>query len=180
MGKARGSRRIKTMSDAMVQRSSKAGSAAKRRSRTPRSLPPARKDQTQRSLKAWAFTLGPQFQRLPPSMLVQKLREPTSELLQQCDRVGVLVQLPRAAAESVQLDVRGDILVVQAEAEIDGSHVRYYTECLLPFEADPSSIDCSYHEGILRIDLRRKGPNRTRKPPASGKEQHGETHNRQR
>ncbi len=144
MGRSRGLRRIKTMSDAMGQRSSEAGSAAKGRSRAPRSLPPPGKDQARRTPKAWAFTLGPQFQRLPPSMLVQKLREPTSELLQQCDRVGVLVELPRAAAESVQLDVRGDILVVQAEAEIDGSHVRYYTECLLPFEADPASIDCSY------------------------------------
>jgi len=113
-------------------------------------------------------------------MLVQKLREPASELLQERDRISVLVQLPQAAAESVQLDVRGDILVVQAEAEIGGSHVRYYTECLLPFEADPSLIDCSYHEGILRIDLRRKGPKRKRKPAASRKEQHGETRRKRR
>ncbi len=164
MGRARGLRQIKTMRHATGQRSSEAGSAAKGRSRAPRSLPPPGKGQARRPLKAWAFTLGPQFQRLPPSMLVQKLREPASELLQQCDNVSVLVQLPQAAAESVQLDVRGDILVAHAEAEIGGSNVQYYTECLLPFEADPSSIDCSYHEGILRIDLRRKGARRTRKP----------------
>lgn len=182
MGKARGLRRVKTMSDVMRQRGSEAGSVAKRRSSVPRSFTPRTKGQARapRSLKTWTFTLEPEFQRLPPSLLVQKLREPAYELSRQCDRVSVLVQLPEAAADSVELDVRGDILVAEAADDSSGSHVQYYTECLLPFEADPSSIDCSYHEGILRIDLRRKGPNRTRKPPASGKEQHGETHNRQR
>lgn len=173
MGKARGLRRVKTMSDVMRQRSSEAGSVAKRTSSVPRSFTPRTKGQAQarRPLKTWTFTLGPEFQRLPPSLLVQKLREPAYELLQQCDRVSVLVQLPQPAADSVELDVRGDILVAVAEAESGGSHVQYYTECLLPFEADPSSIDYSYHEGILRIDLRRKDPDHKRRLPASGKEQ---------
>ena len=180
MGKGRGLRHIKTMSDAMGRRSLGIDSAGKRESRIPRSFTPPGKGQARRPLKAWAFTLGPRFQRLPPSMLVQKLREPASELLRERDRVSVLVQLPQAAAESVQLDVRGDILVVHAEAEVGGSHVQYYTECLPPFEADPSLIDCSYHEGILRIDLRRKDSNRKRKPPASRKEQHGGTRKKRR
>lgn len=169
MGKARGPRRVKTMSDVMRQRSSQAGSAAKRKSPAPRSFAPRTKGQAQarRPMKTWTFSLGPEVQRLPPSLLVQKLCEPPSELLQQCDRVSVLVQLPQEAAESIELDVRGDILVAQAEADIGGSNVQYYTECLLPFEADAFPIDCSYHEGILRIDLCRKGAGRTRKPRTS-------------
>ncbi len=173
MGKARGLRRVKTMSDAMGQRGSKGRSAAKRKSSAPRSFTPRAKGQpqVQRPLKAWAFSVGPEVKRLPPSLLVQKVRQPASELLRECDRVDVLVQLPPEAAQCVEFDVRGDILVVQAETEVDGSHVQFYTECLLPFEPDPSSIDCTYHEGILSIDLRRGGPDCKRRPPVSGKEQ---------
>lgn len=89
----------------------------------------------------------------PPSLSslrVQGLSEPPVELTQDGGSVDVCILLPPPAADAAQLDVRGDILVVQAEA----GDSRYYAECLLPFVA--KLTEHTYRDGALHVILTQK------------------------
>lgn len=84
-----------------------------------------------------------------PSLLrVRRFCEPVPELIQDGDSVNVRIPFPPAAADVVQFDVQGDILIVRTETE----DTRYHTECLLPFAA--SLVEHTYSDGALRVILR--------------------------
>ena len=80
-------------------------------------------------------------------MAVQKYYKSEPKLSVTDNHIDVYITLPQVIAKIVQLDVQGDILIVQTETKDNQCHI----ECLLPFEA--SLTGHSYKDGILHITL---------------------------
>ncbi len=79
--------------------------------------------------------------------VVQEVREPMVDVIEEEDHVLVLAEMPGISAEDVQVEVKDDLLTVSAEKK----GKRYRKEILLPgnFQREKMLITC--HNGVLEI-----------------------------
>lgn len=79
--------------------------------------------------------------------VVQEVREPMVDVIEEEDHVLVLAEMPGISAEDVQVEVNDDLLTVVAEKK----GKRYRKEILLPgnFQREKMLITC--HNGVLEI-----------------------------
>ena len=82
---------------------------------------------------------------------VAEAREPLVDLFDEGDEVLVVVELPGASGEEVEVRVEEDILSL----ETTGAH-KYAKEILLPAAVEAGSLRRSYHNGILELRMRKE------------------------
>jgi HSP20 family protein len=110
-----------------------------------------------RAPRVWVFAKEPTFARFQGKLRVQRLNEPTIDVFDQADQVTLIAQLPGASMEGVDLHIEGDLIIIEAIGVLSIGQVKYYREVLLPFEVEAVPQKVTLNNGILEIDLRRKG-----------------------
>ena len=80
-----------------------------------------------------------------------ELRQAPIEMMDEDDRLTALVEMPGAAAETLDLRVDGDMLTVRAKS----ASVEYHGEALLPVAIEPSSQKVTFRNGVLEATWRR-------------------------
>ena len=85
--------------------------------------------------------------------LVAETREPLVDVLDEDDRLLVIVELPGVDEKDIKLEVQEDILELTAET----GDRKYVKEVLLPSAVDAASVQSSYRNGILEIRLKKEG-----------------------
>lgn len=81
--------------------------------------------------------------------VVEEAREPIVDVFNEEREVRVLAEMPGVDEGDIQVEVKGDILVIAAQ----GAERKYSKEVLLPVPVDPTAVTSSYKNGILEIKL---------------------------
>lgn len=83
---------------------------------------------------------------------VAETREPIVDTFDEKDHILIIVELPGIDEKSITLNLKGDILLLEAR-----NHDRKYAkEILLPTQVDFESRETSFKNGILEIKFRKK------------------------
>ena len=83
---------------------------------------------------------------------VAEIREPIVDVFDEGECLVVIAELPGVAEDDIHLEVKDDILDLSAE----GKKTKYSKEILLPSSVDAESMESSYKNGILEIELRKR------------------------
>jgi len=83
---------------------------------------------------------------------VAEVREPIVDVFDEGECLVVIAELPGVAEDDIHLEVKEDILDLSAEAK----DRKYSKEVLLPSPVDVESMESSYKNGILEIELRKR------------------------
>ena len=83
---------------------------------------------------------------------VAEVREPIVDVFDEGECLVVIAELPGVAEDDIHLEVKDDILDLSAE----GKKTKYSKEILLPSSVDAESMESSYKNGILEIELRKR------------------------
>ena len=83
--------------------------------------------------------------------VVQEVREPVVDVLEEKDHVLVLAEMPGISAETVQIEVHDDLLTITAEK----GDKKYRKEVLLPGRFDREKRQVICNNGVLEIKCRR-------------------------
>lgn len=86
-----------------------------------------------------------------PKIKITEEREPIIDVFDEKDRVLIVTELPGVNKENIKLELKGDILILQAENE----ERKYYKEILLPAKVDFESKEESFKNGILEIKFKK-------------------------
>lgn len=79
--------------------------------------------------------------------VVQEVREPVADVLDEDDHVLVLVEMPGISVEDIHIEVAGDLLVISAEK----NEKKYRKEILLPASFSRDKMQVSCNNGVLEI-----------------------------
>lgn len=85
--------------------------------------------------------------------VVVEAREPLVDIFEEGNEVRVVAELPGAEEKDIHYEVEGDILTISSD---EGR--TFSKEVLLPWEADPQSLEASYKNGILELKLSKAEP----------------------
>lgn len=80
---------------------------------------------------------------------VQPIREPNVDVFDEATGLLVVGQLPGVSCRDIVLELRGDVLTIEAEHE----DLRYHKELLLPRTYTKEQMDASCHNGVLEIRM---------------------------
>jgi HSP20 family protein len=83
--------------------------------------------------------------------VVQEVREPVVDVLEEEDHVLVLAEMPGISAETVQIEVHDDLLTITAEQ----GDKKYRKEVLLPGIFDRKKMQVTCNNGVLEIKCRK-------------------------
>ena len=78
-------------------------------------------------------------------------REPIVDVFDEKDHILIVVELPGVSEESIKLELKGDILILEAGDE----KRKYYKEILLSAKVDFENKEKSFKNGILEIKLKK-------------------------
>jgi HSP20 family protein len=81
---------------------------------------------------------------------VHEVSEPLIDVIEESDHVLILAEMPGVSNEDINLDLKGDILVLHAESESK----KYHKEIVLPRSFDGKSMERSCRNGILEVKLK--------------------------
>lgn len=109
-----------------------------------------------RPLKTWVFIEKPFFRRYEDFLGIQKEVAPPLDVFDEAEDLLIIAQVPGAAEKDIKMEIKDDLLTLEAHASTRQGFIRYYKEVLLPFEVEPSSIQSSFSEGLLQLTLRRR------------------------
>jgi HSP20 family protein len=84
--------------------------------------------------------------------VVEEVREPIVDVLDEEDRILVIAELPGVSKEGIKVEVAGDILNLSAS----GKDRKYAREILLPSKVKADLVKTSYRNGILEIVLEKE------------------------
>jgi len=124
-------------------------------------------------IKSWVFSEKPSFQRYQPSVRkkidsrfrgndiaqkveIQKIKDPQAQIFKKVDEIKVVIELPGALPEKVDIEVIDDILSIEAEGEDQGKMTKYQKEILLPFPVEDKIYEKSYEANVLEIKLKKR------------------------
>lgn len=82
---------------------------------------------------------------------VVETREPIVDVFDEKEEILVIAELPGIDEETIELDLKKDILLLRAE----NSKRKYEKEILLPCEVDFESRETSYKHGVLEIRFKK-------------------------
>jgi HSP20 family protein len=80
-------------------------------------------------------------------VVVQEVREPAVDLMEEADHVLIVAEMPGVAAADVKLEVHDDVLTIAADA----GDKKYRKEILLPKSCPRERMTLSCNNGIVRI-----------------------------
>jgi HSP20 family protein len=89
------------------------------------------------------------IKKTPKGPVVEEVREPIVDLFDEKDSIRLIAELPGVSAESLSIELRGDILSLNAA----GKDRQYAKEILLPHAVKKETLQKSFHDGILEISL---------------------------
>ncbi len=92
------------------------------------------------------------IQQTGEGIVVAEVWEPLVDIFDEGKHLVVTAELPGVEEDDIQLEVKGDILNLSAEAE----NRKYRKEVLLPSAVDANRMQSSYKNGILEIRLTKK------------------------
>ena len=160
---ARGLRHIRTMRGVWDERR-KGSPRPPERPSIVRLLPPARPARRRPppegtvAPRAWVFSKKPQRQtatRPDRQLLVKRTREPQVDVFDEEEELIVLADVPGVSEDHVRISVEKDLIIIEAVSTGPPVAIHYYTEALLPYEADDHfSLSC--RNGVLEAHLRPK------------------------
>jgi len=82
---------------------------------------------------------------------IAETREPIVDVFNEKDHVLVVAELPGASEDSIILDIKGDILTLEAGDE----RRKYSKEILLPAKVDFESRKENFNNGVLEIKMKK-------------------------
>ena len=82
---------------------------------------------------------------------ITETREPIVDVFDEKDHVLIVAELPGVLEESIKLDFKGDILILEAGDE----KRKYAKEILLPAKVEFGDKEVSFKNGILEIKLKK-------------------------
>ena len=90
-------------------------------------------------------------ERAKPEFKITETREPIVDVFDEKDYILVVAELPGVLEESIKLDFKGDILILEAGDE----KRKYAKEILLPAKVEFGDKEVSFKNGILEIKLKK-------------------------
>jgi len=81
--------------------------------------------------------------------VVDEVREPIADLLDEDDHFLVVAELPGMGESEVQWKIKDDILILSGES----GDRKYYKELLLPSRIQENTVSAAYKNGILELKL---------------------------
>lgn len=84
--------------------------------------------------------------------VVAEVREPLVDVLDEGERLVIIVELPGVDQKDIRIEVKEDILELTAEA----AERKYSKEILLTSPVDAASLEWAYKNGVLEIRLTKK------------------------
>jgi HSP20 family protein len=82
-----------------------------------------------------------------PGVVVQEVREPAVDLLEEGDHVLIVAEMPGVGSDEVKLEVHDDVLIIAAAA----GDKKYRKEILLPRSCPRERMTLSCNNGIVKI-----------------------------
>ena len=86
-----------------------------------------------------------------PEFKIAETREPIVDVFDEKDHVLIVAELPGVLEESIKLNLKGDILILEAGDE----KRKYSKEILLPAKVDFEQRETNFKNGILEIKLKK-------------------------
>jgi len=86
-----------------------------------------------------------------PEFKITETREPIVDVFDEKNYILVVAELPGVLEESIKLDLKGDILILEAGDE----KRKYAKEILLPAKVEFGDKEVSFKNGILEIKLKK-------------------------
>lgn len=99
-------------------------------------------------IQEFGNTLPPQAEEVPGR------REPLTDIIEEKDRVRIIVELPGVDKEDIQLNAEDRTL----DIEVDREDRKFYKQVELPCAIDPEGAEANYKNGVLEIVLKRVEP----------------------
>jgi len=92
----------------------------------------------------------------PDSVQVEGVREPLTDIIEEKERIRVIVELPGVDKEDIQLNVEDNLLDISVDREVR----KFSKQLELPAAVDPDSTSASYKNGVLEVILNKVAPKR--------------------
>ncbi len=89
------------------------------------------------------------IKKTPKGPVVEEVREPIVDIFEEPEEINVVAEMPGIDEKDVQLEIKGDILNINAE----GKNRKYQKEILLSREAKDDQMTWSYKNGMLEIKI---------------------------
>lgn len=93
------------------------------------------------------------FHETPKGAIVDEVSEPVVDVFEEGDRLRVVAELPGCEEKDVRAELKGGRLTISG----DGGKRKYQGEVQLPGPVEEASLRSSYRNGVLEIELARKG-----------------------
>jgi len=90
------------------------------------------------------------IKKTPKGPVVEEVREPIVDVFDNPEEIHIVAEMPGIEEQDVNLDVKGDILNINAE----GESRKYQKEVLLPRPAKEEDMIWTYKNGILEIKIK--------------------------
>ncbi len=104
--------------------------------------------------KTWVFCPKPKFTRYQKTLLVNRVRDPNTEVFEEAKSVIVIAELPGVQREEdILLHVEGDVFILEATSTVAAGNKKFLKEVLIPFQIDPDKLHPSLNNGIMEIVL---------------------------
>ncbi len=104
--------------------------------------------------KAWVFVPEPKFARYQKTLLVDKVQEPNTEVFEEAELAMVIAEIPGVhKKEDVQVNVEGDVFIIEAIGSTVSGKRKFIKEVLIPFQIDPGNIQFLLNNEIMEITL---------------------------
>lgn len=78
-------------------------------------------------------------------------REPLTDIIEHNDHFTITLELPGIDKKDIDLEIKDDIL----EVNVDTPLRKYFKKLPLPSEVEPKSIDASFNNGVLDVNVKR-------------------------
>lgn len=92
--------------------------------------------------------------RPKPEFKITETREPIVDIFDEKDHILIVAELPGINEEKVEINLKGDILILEAGEAGEGKK-KYYKEILLPSKVNADIEERTYKNGILEIKLQK-------------------------
>ena len=86
-----------------------------------------------------------------PKIKITEEREPIVDVFDEKDHILIVAELPGVSEDSITLDMKGDILTLEAGDE----KRKYAKEILLPAKVYPHTKETSFKNGVLEVRIKK-------------------------
>lgn len=96
----------------------------------------------------------------PETLEEEGIREPLTDIIEEKDKIRVIVELPGVEYQDIQLHAEDSML----DIEVDKEDRKFSKKVDLPAAVDADSAKASYKNGVLEVSLKKVAPKKRGKP----------------